>query len=456
MQLRIENIGPIGSAVIELTGLTVIGGYNDTGKSTIGKSLFSIVKSIRNRELEYGASRQIRINNSISNFVSVLRRHSGSNISPSFTSFVKRVIDVDSIDLEINPDRLGNNLSEIKQKITEYLTQREILNTRYFQKEQNDERAELRSAITGNFTQELRSILTEKRDEQHMYATSFDNVIRNAFRGEINNKRIRGTGKISLFQNSLPVFDSEFENNSIKSMHVYEDMLGELFEDATLVESPFVLNLRPSLNLFRGSYENTFNIDYTTSDLLQKLSFATNANAPQTEDNSNTLEVTISNIIGRTINGRIYFDQNKDDFFFLKDDNVEVRISNTASGIKTLGIIQMLATAGVLGGTNLFIIDEPEVHLHPQWQVICAEVIATLVAKYNVYCIVSSHSPYFLQAIETYSKLYKVENLTKFYISNKVNGSCNFQDVTEDTEPLYKLLSGPMKEIMYLQTKSEE
>ena len=50
MQLQIRNIGTIEDAEIHLDGLTVVAGYNDTGKSTVGKLLFSIIKSLNRYE----------------------------------------------------------------------------------------------------------------------------------------------------------------------------------------------------------------------------------------------------------------------------------------------------------------------------------------------------------------------------------------------------------------------
>ena len=40
MKLKLENVGKIRSANIDLNGITVIAGENNTGKSTIGKMLF--------------------------------------------------------------------------------------------------------------------------------------------------------------------------------------------------------------------------------------------------------------------------------------------------------------------------------------------------------------------------------------------------------------------------------
>lgn len=42
MILSLKNIGKVESAKVELNGITVIAGENDTGKSTIGKALYSI------------------------------------------------------------------------------------------------------------------------------------------------------------------------------------------------------------------------------------------------------------------------------------------------------------------------------------------------------------------------------------------------------------------------------
>ena len=45
MRLKIKDFGKIQEAEIDWNGLTVIAGKNDTGKSTIGKLFFVIVKT---------------------------------------------------------------------------------------------------------------------------------------------------------------------------------------------------------------------------------------------------------------------------------------------------------------------------------------------------------------------------------------------------------------------------
>ena len=45
MKISIDGIGKIHNSSVSVNGLTVISGENDTGKSTVGKTLFSIIQA---------------------------------------------------------------------------------------------------------------------------------------------------------------------------------------------------------------------------------------------------------------------------------------------------------------------------------------------------------------------------------------------------------------------------
>lgn len=51
--IEIKNIGKIEQANIALNGLTIISGENNTGKSTIGKAVLSIIHGLKNWPLFY-------------------------------------------------------------------------------------------------------------------------------------------------------------------------------------------------------------------------------------------------------------------------------------------------------------------------------------------------------------------------------------------------------------------
>ena len=48
MKLFLKNIGKIKEANIDINGITVIAGENNSGKSTVGKSLFCVFNSFHN------------------------------------------------------------------------------------------------------------------------------------------------------------------------------------------------------------------------------------------------------------------------------------------------------------------------------------------------------------------------------------------------------------------------
>ena len=60
MNLKLENIGIIRNADIKLNGLTVIAGENDTGKSTVGKLMFSIIKAFNRYEQDLNEGKSDR------------------------------------------------------------------------------------------------------------------------------------------------------------------------------------------------------------------------------------------------------------------------------------------------------------------------------------------------------------------------------------------------------------
>lgn len=69
MRLDINNFAKINNASIELNGITVIAGNNNTGKTTIGKALFSIFNSVYNINNKINNSRKSEIYSRLRNAV---------------------------------------------------------------------------------------------------------------------------------------------------------------------------------------------------------------------------------------------------------------------------------------------------------------------------------------------------------------------------------------------------
>ena len=61
MNLKIKNVGIVKQADVELNGLTVIAGENDSGKSTVGKLMFSVVKAISRYEQNLNENKEYNV-----------------------------------------------------------------------------------------------------------------------------------------------------------------------------------------------------------------------------------------------------------------------------------------------------------------------------------------------------------------------------------------------------------
>ena len=70
---------------------------------------------------------------------------------------------------------------------------------------------------------------------------------------------------------------------------------------------------------------------------------------------------------------------------------------------------------------GVIILDEPEIHLHPEWQLLFAELIVLLHKEFGLHILLNTHSPYFLNAIEVYSAKYQVADKCKYYLTENVN-----------------------------------
>ena len=107
---------------------------------------------------------------------------------------------------------------------------------------------------------------------------------------------------------------------------------------------------------------------------------------------------------------------------YVRKDGATFRYADCAEGIKALAPLQVLDSYGLLDSNTLLILDEPEVHLHPQWIVECAEALVNLVAKRQVRVLVASHSPYLIQALQRFAARALEKGQFRFYLAEEAEG----------------------------------
>jgi ABC-type multidrug transport system ATPase subunit len=76
----------------------------------------------------------------------------------------------------------------------------------------------------------------------------------------------------------------------------------------------------------------------------------------------------------------------------------------------------------LLNTPEFLILDEPEINLHPGFQVEFAEILVLAARDLNITLYINTHSPFFAEAIEAYSRYYNLIDDTNFYLTEKVDG----------------------------------
>jgi predicted ATP-dependent endonuclease of OLD family len=142
---------------------------------------------------------------------------------------------------------------------------------------------------------------------------------------------------------------------------------------------------------------------------------------------------------------------------FIEDDNglrfqesginEPLDFGSVSAGVKTFLIIKRLLELGKLKDRHVLILDEPEIHLHPEWQLKFAELLILLQKEFSLTILLTTHSPYFVNAIETYSQKREVSDCCKYYLTENKEDCSTTRDVTDDTNPIYQLLVKPFHQL---------
>lgn len=147
------------------------------------------------------------------------------------------------------------------------------------------------------------------------------------------------------------------------------------------------------------------------------------------------------------IHGTFAYDKSSRSIVYQKD-GMKIKPINVASGIKSFGALQLLLDGYCISNNRPLIWDEPENHLHPQWQVEFAKVIVQIVNS-GIPVMISTHSPYFLQAVRYYSAMYNIEKYVNYYMAECGNDDMvTMKEVTNDLNQVFLTLAEPLNKIM--------
>lgn len=441
MELQLRNIGMIKESDIILDGLTLIAGENDTGKSTVGKALYSVVAGLNNaykyndlynrtdiisnsiiiiNNLHNAVLIKLRDENSIIHTIYQKEQNNYDNINDFINNYIENFLDADITDKD--------NFKIFCEKLKKY---------------------ELYDYLK-EYIDKLETILNNNIPDYKIKYSGIKNQIELEFIDSIHSFNTTKSNISILDNKNNKIIDVNIENNKIDE----SVGIGNIEQkDITYIESPFIFYFQDVFN----RYEHYFGIVADKLEIKHRKSRFFNSTLLNRIDNlfvklsykkiinkNNDISNSIASIIG----GFAEYNKQSSKLLFKKNNNY-IELSNTAVGIKSFAIIDLLLKAGIFNDKHILILDEPEVHLHPKWQIEYAKLMVKMAEELDIQILINSHSPYFIEAIQKYSeKSEKIADKTNFYLSEKQDdGYAVIKNVNDDIESIYKTLADAYRKL---------
>ncbi len=422
MRLILENVGKVQEADIKLDGITLIAGENNTGKSTVGKMLFCIFESFYKIERQISQERINTIGRHIANFYHETFNRAGRKYS---------VHDL-AAEFVHNKEQYVGDSRIIRKAIENFFENREINFDAIAYQDTLEQLADkIYSVLFIEDTEIRRAILQRTLDSEFGMKIGFLNNESNysKIQLEIRNSKI------------------EFEVINNENINIIQDM--SLNKEIIYIDDPFVLDDLQDLLPYRSAY----GLNHRDS-LLDKI-----VRVKDTRDFGALDEILVNKKLERIVetmngicDGDLTVSEDGGNYSYRTSElNGTLEMSNLSTGIKSFIILKTLLRNGSINDNGVVILDEPEIHLHPEWQLKFAEVIVLIQKEFGVNILLNTHSPYFLNAIEVYVKKYGIEKKCKFYLTDDNEGRTNIKDVTDQTELIYEKLARPLQDLENLE-----
>ena len=155
-----------------------------------------------------------------------------------------------------------------------------------------------------------------------------------------------------------------------------------------------------------------------------------------------TSKKAFNEIMESIIRGKASYDEDTiHTYRYHRMDGKVFNLFDSATGIKSFSILQMLLNNGSINKNTLLIIDEPEAHLHPQWIVEYARLIVLMHKHIGTKFFLASHSTDFVSAIKYIATKENCLESLSYYLSEEDKDNpytYNYRSLNTDIEPIFE------------------
>jgi hypothetical protein len=396
---HIQQLGKIEAATISVKPLTIIAGENGCGKSFATKSLYSVLGALNTDHVTTLIGRVLRfVLAKADEFKTVLRYPSAADrefidilfddIIPVLEQLMVRAQEADLQSQGALGDAVPLSLDDMMTLIDEYSVERRSVKKMEKPLEVlADIRDMLRytSATLADHTETVTKGIAESLQDnlkKNFQVRDLKSLLNNTSNGNAS-IHIDSIGSLSIGQEGLLEF--KFDHKGIDEIQRLDNII--------FVDSPVYLKIRKGLerrglsawrmDRYLQGYPQYVNdlYHYLDSEYIDTPDFA--------ELSKNLQEL----LAGKLVVGKA------GDIDYEEENGTRIPLALTAMGISNIGLIELLIRNNVIKRGSFLIIDEPEAHLHPKWQVVLMEVLYKI-ARAGANVIVATHSIDMVKKVE--------------------------------------------------------
>jgi predicted ATPase len=264
----------------------------------------------------------------------------------------------------------------------------------------------------------------------------FTNIeqISDSFSVEFSNKSIKYENqilKINITKTGKESFEKTMEKPFDMNMHL------KLDNSIIFVETPLILEFHKHMDKREG--KTPYHIESLLNILDEDYSF--------TDEEQDKFIRDFSQKVNRMIGGDI---KNRNgSFVFSRNNDKDYNIFNASSGTKSIGLLQYLVTNKALKKGSILFWEEPEVHLHPTWQLKIVDLFIELMNA-GVKIVFSTHSPYMADYLNAISKRNGYRERISFNVLDEKDGVVTNHILDDDNwDILQKELMDTFEDILW-------
>jgi len=407
MEIYLENIGKVKTANISIRGITVIAGENDTGKSTVSKGLFSMFHGFYHLKEKIHRDKKENLANLLSRTFITKDNHSDS-------------VETSRSNNEARKKYFGQIANTLLEKFSATVTSD-------YQSLSSEFKKFFQENFEGLFSDETIDELFPKfLDLLNIQNTEIGKSILSRtlnveFYNQVNSLYTKDTGKIKL------TIKQKTNSVVVKSNKVTQlDENIPIETDVIYFDNPLLLNQVQTMFLSKENFHFADHQEWLLWNLQNNLRYPyLDKMVEQNSDSFVTEEILIEKRLQKIYEklniicgGTVISKKNVlGEWTYKQEDDREIFLKNLSTGLKTFVILKFLLQKGALSFGSTLILDEPEIHVHPKWQLVLAELIVLLNKEFQVHILLNTHSPYFLRAIEVYSQKHGISDKCDYYLS---------------------------------------